>query len=433
MNIRIKNKILKQIKPTKIQKEFFEKKVNLFISELENSKQKLNFKCDFIIGGSFGKGTYLKNDFDVDIFCRFQNSKNLSLDLEKILKKAKKKILKKKGSRDYFQIKENKLKFEIIPTIKIDKIKEAHNTTEHSIYHVDFLKEKMSKDRNLVDEIRLAKQFFKAKKLYGAESYIQGFSGHIIDLLVVYYGSFKKLLEGISNWKEQTIIDINKTYKSQKEILSKIEKDKQSNLIIVDPILKTRNAARALSCENYFKAILLAQDKKNSLREKDFIIKNNTSKKEEQNTKKFAKEFDLKLIEYKISIVKDFQSQDIVGSKLLKLNTRIEKYFLDLDFIVSKKNFFISFDENICLFFFFIYPEMLPKIKTVYGPKISMKSDVKKFLINKKKYFVENDKICAYEKRKITNINDASKLNKQDFRKILGKNIDFIKKIEIIK
>ena len=78
------------------------------------------------MGGSFGKNTYLLENFDVDIFCRFNptkyEDKELSKNLKKIIDNLKLKYRIEKGSRDYYKvdIKEGKLEiiFELIPIYK---------------------------------------------------------------------------------------------------------------------------------------------------------------------------------------------------------------------------------------------------------------------------------------------------------------------------
>ena len=56
---------------------------------------------------------------------------------------------------------------------------------------------KKMKDKDVLLGIRIAKAFCHANNSYGAESYINGFSGYALELLVYYYGSFLKFIKGI--------------------------------------------------------------------------------------------------------------------------------------------------------------------------------------------------------------------------------------------
>ena len=72
------------------------------------------------------------------------------------------------------------------------------------------------KNKSILDEIKIAKAFCYANNCYGAESYVQGFSGYALELLVYYYGGFINFLRAVSkekaNNKEKIVIDIEKNY-----------------------------------------------------------------------------------------------------------------------------------------------------------------------------------------------------------------------------
>src|SRR3989344_8222241 len=175
------------------------KEIKAFISKLK--KLKLNV----YLGGSFAKDTYLEGDFDVDLFVKFpvkHRGKNISEMLQEKLKKFK--YEKLKGSRDYFRIKKGKFTFEIVPVLGIKG--KAENITDYSLEHVKFVN-KYIKNKN---DVRRLKLFLKANKLYGAESYIGGFSGYACELLICYYKSFDNLVKETVKFKERKIIDIKK-------------------------------------------------------------------------------------------------------------------------------------------------------------------------------------------------------------------------------
>lgn len=418
--------------------------VNDFINKLKNSAKKLKYDCKFFIGGSFGKGTYLKNSSDVDIFTRFDvkyEDNKISSYLKEILEYANIKFAKQKGSRDYYSYdfidakSKLKLKFEIVPNRYIKDIKDVKNivnSTDVSPLHVSFLKSKIKNNPNLQDEIRLTKQFFKSKKLYGAESYINGFSGHVIDILIAYYGSLEDLLIAGKNWENETFVDINKSYKNKEEALNILNSSKYSKLILIDPIIRERNAAKALSDDNYARFLLIAQSF-DELRREDFKIINFNLSKTISGVKQFAKLNNLKYCCYTFKVELDDTTQDIAGSKLLKINSKFQKYFESFDFDVFKNDFFIDLNQEVCLFTFLFEKIELSSLKKIQGPFAYMTDDVLKFLSNKDYYFVENSRIWAYEKRDFTKVDDILKIDIEDCKKMLAKDISFIKSIKITK
>ena len=224
------------------------KEVEDFVKLINREIHKNNIKAVCIPGGSVAKGTFLKGDFDVDLFVKFGTGySNISKLLHKILTPFNPDLVH--GSRDYYQIK-RKLNYEIVPVLDITDPDKAENVTDMSPLHVQWVKNHLQKGQD--DEIRLAKKFCKSINVYGAESYIKGFSGHVIDILIIHYGSFHKLLEATKKWKPKVIIDTEKYYKSSRELLFNMNQSKISGpMIIIDPILKTRNAASALSYEKF--------------------------------------------------------------------------------------------------------------------------------------------------------------------------------------
>lgn len=432
LNNSLRLEILDEIKLTSLEKENLDALVKRFITRLRRSAKRLKITCSFFIGGSFGKGTFLKSSSDIDLFIRFNpeyDDSLLSSYLEKILIESKLKYKKQKGSRDYFSLnftsKGIKIVFELIPTRNITSPSDALNSTDLSIFHVFFLKSKIKENPGLADEIRLAKQFFKAKNLYGAESYINGFSGHSLDILVAYYGSFENLINSIKSWQEEEIIDINNFYSSNSDILENLNNDKKSNLILIDPIIKDRNASRALGNNKYCESILIA-NKLKSFEKNDFIVNDVNINEILSIAKEYAKNNNFKLLSYKLKFKIKNESEDIVGAKLLKIEKKLKDYFESYDFQLFMNDFHINMKSGVCLMIFLFEKINLPRVKKIIGPKVFMLDAVENFLKNRDYYFIENSRVCIYEPRSIHKLSEISKLNLTDFYKLIGKDISFV-------
>lgn len=238
-------KILEEILPSEKEKQRIEVILKSFISKFKKIKD-----VKFVIGGSYAKNTWLPENVDIDIFVKFNykkyQNKDISKELKKILSKQDKNIKTIHGSRDYFQIKHKDITLEIVPVLNISKHSQAKNVMDVSPLHIEYVKKNTNK--KLQNQIRILKQFCKANELYGAESYIKGFSGYVLEILIIYYKSFNNLLKAAKRWRSKTIIDPSKFYKSKEELLSLLNKSKtESPLILIDPVQPNRNAAAALS------------------------------------------------------------------------------------------------------------------------------------------------------------------------------------------
>ncbi|MBI2056814.1 nucleotidyltransferase domain-containing protein [Candidatus Pacearchaeota archaeon] len=252
----ILKEVLARVEPSKEDLKKIKKSLSQFKEKVE--KQIKRHKLDAVIfeGGSFAKKTMIKKDsYDIDIFIRFDEKykkENISELTGKLFNEIKN-ISIIHGSRDYFQIKSSQNFFiEVIPVIKVNNPKKAENITDLSYSHVKYINKKI-KNPKILDEIKIAKAFCYAAKTYGAESYINGFSGYSLELLIYYYKSFLNFIKAIARHNQgKIIIDIEKYYKNKNDVLLDMNSSKLgSPIILIDPTYKQRNALAALSEETF--------------------------------------------------------------------------------------------------------------------------------------------------------------------------------------
>ncbi|MBN2368223.1 CCA tRNA nucleotidyltransferase [Candidatus Woesearchaeota archaeon] len=393
------NKIKEQLRPDTSVKD----QIDEFISQINNLLKQKKIKAVCVSGGSVAKGTFIKGDFDIDLFVKFDYSykeKNLSDMLESAISVFR--PTRVHGSRDYFHFKKDGLKFEIVPVLDITEPEKALNVTDMSPLHVDWVKKNLKKGQD--DEIRLAKKFCKSIGVYGAESHIKGFSGHVLDILVVHYGSFMGLLENAAKWKNKTVIDIEKHFKNSSDILFILNQSKiRGPLIVVDPILNTRNAASALSYEKY------ALFKKKA---KEFLRMPSEKYFEEVQTgitylkKKYKKNL------YVLTLKSGQGKSDVVGGKILKAFKFMKSSLANRGFEIKQSGWTWNNKQRV-LFWFVFKEDELPEKMVVPGPPVDMEEHVKDFREHHKKCFEKNKHLFAeieIEKRTPEeNINEIAK------------------------
>ncbi len=383
----ILDEALGEIQPDRnYEKEIFER-VELIIKKI-NKRQK-NIKA--ILGGSGAKGTWLKT-FDADIFAVFDYKKfkgksgNLSDILEKVLKKKFKNVSRLHGSRDYFQIKQNQFTFEVVPILRIQKAEQAKNITDVSPLHSKWV----LKHKRLINEIKLTKQFCQAQNVYGAESYIRGFSGYICEILAVYYGSFLNLMKNAAKWNGKVVIDAGRYYRG-KDVFKLVNTSKLvSPLVVIDPVQRDRNAAAALSDEK-FEAFKKAAREFLRNPSADFFISKSIDSVflKEKNNKKLVK-VEVKQLEDKT---------DVVGGKLLKIYESIREN-LDKNSFKTIKTGWEWDKKNNAVFYFVFDKKPLPKTVELEGPPIKLTHHVGQFRKAHKKTVIKSSKIFALDQRK---------------------------------
>lgn len=357
---------LKEISPPSSDLEKINKISKEFQEQLTKNLKAKKIKAQVFLGGSLAKNTLVKKDpYDIDIFVRFDPSyknKDISNLLEKALPDAK----RVHGSRDYFQQKINKIIVEVIPTIKIQKPDQATNVTDLSYFHVNYMLTQIKKHKNLTNEIQLAKTFAHAQNVYGAESYIHGFSGYALELLISHYKTFTAFIKAISEWdikKGKLIIDQEKFYKNDDEVLNKLNKSKQiSPILLIDPTNKERNASSSLSEETFYKfqnhvRSFLKKPSKQAFKQKHV-------KDEFKNKKPTI-----------ITVKTNKQAGDIAGTKSKKFFdffiSRLKK-----EFTIKKEGFEYGEKENISRFYFLLAKKPDEKVK---GPPITATKNLTNF------------------------------------------------------
>ncbi|MFH0868809.1 MAG: CCA tRNA nucleotidyltransferase [archaeon] len=386
----------KLVTPSKAEESETNKIAEEVIEKVNACAVSQKIKAALQAGGSVAKGTWLPGISDIDFFLVFdydtfsERSAELSNYAERILRKSFR-VTRLHGSRDYFSAKHRKYALEIVPVLDISHGEKARNTTDYSVLHVRWLAKQIKKNPKLKTEIRLAKQFFKAAGVYGAESYIRGFSGHVLEILVVYYGSFTKLAKSILKWKYQETIDIRSYYKNSRDIFEKLNKSKlQSAIILVDPIEKERNAAAAFDHESF----ILAKEACHEFFDKpspEFFKEKKFSVEELKKKKK-----ELKLIVVDAARVSG--KPDVIGAALRKKFEQLHSTFFADDFVVQDSGKLI--ENNSGKFWFYFEPNALPAKKLHIGPPVKFAENARAFRKKWKSAKVKDGRLMVEIKRK---------------------------------
>lgn len=389
------------------------KKVECFSKKLMPFLKKIDREIEIFLGGSLAKGTVIrkKEKYDVDIFIMFPKkyrgkSGKISEYLEKALKNAKIKYFELNGSRNYYQVMLDNIVLELVPILKIEKANEAQNITDISPLHVKYLLKKIKQNKDLPKEIILAKTFCYAQGVYGAESYIGGFSGYSLEVLVTYFKSFKKLVDFFSKIKitkdKKIIIDPEKHYNNNQQVIDNLNPSKiASPLILIDPVDKTRNVSAALGEEKLRKFIESCKKIKKTKKNLTFFLIQ--KEKTEDYFIKKAKSNKAEWISLKIKTTKN--KLDVAGAKTNK--------FLDfLIYCLERENFKIIesnriFNEDDLTAKLDIIIKNPDKIKIVPGPIVNCdKKFIEQFKKKYKRVFIKNKKYYAKTENKFRQFNE---------------------------
>lgn len=370
-------------RPTDREAAEIEKAAASFVKKLGTALKRAKIKAKPVVGGSGAKGTWLRGMHDIDVFVCFDYAKykgrsgELSEFLAAAMKKAFPKHERLHGSRDYFRIPSQGCNFEIVPILKIRKASQALNITDVSLLHSEWVRGKIRKNKALADEIRLAKAFCKAQRVYGAESYVRGFSGYACEVLTAHCGSFLKLITAATKWKKQIsagrkiIIDAENHYRKRDPLRELNQAKVQSELIVIDPVQPDRNATAALSNETLGKFIAAAEaftrkPAKIFLEKQEITI---------DKLRQEAKGKQLVIVEAEPVRGKE----DVVGAKLVKAYEHMLLQLKEKGFAVEESGWEWEKNKKGPALFWHVMRKGEPGPELRYGPPLSNKLHAEKF------------------------------------------------------
>jgi tRNA nucleotidyltransferase (CCA-adding enzyme) len=227
---------LSRVKPRRRKANKLKRTVNLLE---EKTKLEIDGKdIEIQLVGSVAKDTYLRNAIDIDLFLLFPTStawKELESEGISIGKKVLDKWELKYAEHPYIHGKIEGYEADVVPCYKVKSARKILSAVDRTPFHTKYVRQNLKPwQRN---QVRVLKQFLRGIGVYGAGAEVNGFSGYLCELLIIKYGSFRKVLEYASEWKKDKFISLTK------ELPPKFD----SPLIFIDPVDLNRNVAAAVT------------------------------------------------------------------------------------------------------------------------------------------------------------------------------------------
>ncbi len=372
---KILSKVLKRTVPSK--KE--EKKIKEFADSVIS---KINeFGYDAELEGSLAKGTWNAGSHDVDIFVFFDKAVSRK-DLEKKGVKLGKKVVREfdaepeiaYAEHPYVKTEINDYILDIVPCYKHKSLHSLKSAVDRTPFHTEYIKRKLSEKQK--NEVRLLKRFMKGIGVYSAREAVHGFSGYLCELLILKYGTFKKVIKEAESWGRGLIIDIEWFYDDEQKLKEKFN----HALIVIDPIDKNRNVAAALE-ENNFDLFIFAASEFLKKPKFEFFYPNEVEPFSEKELKReLKKRSPIFLVKFKAPDLVEDTLHAQMRSSLHSLTSAIKRK--DFEFIGS--SFFLNEDAFFLLDLEF---DKLPEIEKLEGPPTNVGKEAQDAFLNKYKKF----------------------------------------------
>lgn len=364
---KIEQQVLKKITPDKT----FKEKIYQIVEEL---RQKINeeiknrdLPVNVELVGSIAKDTFLKDNLDIDFFICYPTSfskekiaKNTLVIGRKILSNTEESYAEHPYIRGYY----HGYRAEIVPCYKIEKASQKLSAVDRTPLHTKYVKKHLKEKQK--QDVRLFKQFLRGIGCYGAEAEIEGFSGYLCEILIIKYGSFKKLVKKASNWKTGEKITLTE---------EKHHPSFGTPLVFIDPVDPERNVASALSEEKFHLFIKACKAYLKKPRITFFFPNPVKPWTLEEIKSKILKE---KLYFVGICFTKPKIIDENLYPQIRKTIKSIKDSTMKHDFVIHDAAFHI--DKNKVYIILKTQDELLPETVVHVGPPVKLEKNSKDFL-----------------------------------------------------
>src|SRR6266571_793979 len=237
------DQVAKKVVPSLAERERMSQLAERLKGQVQNILDKRGIGGSVSIQGSFARDTWLSGEADLDVFACFPPTMDRQEWTERVLPTIRKginaKTIDRYAEHPYLEFHIDNIRVNLVPCYSVEK-GQWKSATDRTPYHTEYMKVHLTKEMRL--EARLLKRFMKGIRSYGAEIRVGGFSGMLVETLILHYGSFLETIAQVSKWKPVIFLDIEKPIVSQ----DSRAREFGSPLIVIDPVDPNRNLAAAI-------------------------------------------------------------------------------------------------------------------------------------------------------------------------------------------
>lgn len=237
--------VLGKIVPSQKEMDFLDGVASRLLDKVRTYFGEKRLDVDVRLAGSYAKGSYL-TDQDFDLFMLFppemprEEMTEIGLQAGKDIINGELVYSEHPYTTGFFE----GVEVDMVPCYHLASTEHIQTAVDRTPFHTEYINSHL--DDYQKDQVRLLKKFMKGIGAYGAEQDSRGFSGYMCEILIVKYGSFRKVLEAATQWKKGETIVIEKEGPHFK-----------SALVVYDPVDRNRNAASAVH-EDTFDLFVIA-------------------------------------------------------------------------------------------------------------------------------------------------------------------------------
>ncbi|MEB2837214.1 MAG: CCA tRNA nucleotidyltransferase [Desulfurococcales archaeon] len=255
---RVEEEALEAIRPGPLQLRLLEAFYSMLKRRLEACILERGIRALVEAEGSYAKGTLTSDKWELDVFLLVEGasaawikSRGEGLLLECLRGLP---VEARYAEHPYVTVRLMGLEADVVIAPRVPRPGAGGTGVERTPFHTRWVREQLERNPCLADDVRLFKAFLKGIGAYGAETRVGGFSGLLAEVLVIYHGGFRLLLEEATHWRPGSYVD--PLGLGDEAALRARYPD--SPLIVPDPVDPRRNAAAAVTTRRLAELVVAA-------------------------------------------------------------------------------------------------------------------------------------------------------------------------------
>lgn len=224
--------VLEAVTPNIIERDAMQDTVKRLMAAIQ---QALGDQARVTVQGSIAKGTWLAGSTDVDVFMLFppDSKADIATTTQRIGRQVLDQVQTKYAQHPYIVGRFDDIEVDLVPAYDVPpdgRMTAVDRTPHHTRWVLEHLDGREG-------EVRLAKQWCKGVGVYGADTASAGFSGYLVEVLVLHLGDFEAFIDWLAADARPRRIALGQD----------AVEDDVSPLVVVDPVDPTRNCGAAVS------------------------------------------------------------------------------------------------------------------------------------------------------------------------------------------
>jgi len=321
-----------------------------------------------MVVGSIARHTWVSGDRDLDVFMLFDTGlsrealENEGLGLARqIAAGFTDQFHEKYAEHPYISARIDDVDVDLVPCYAVESAARIQSAVDRTPFHTRYITDRINR---MVDDVLLLKRFAKSGGIYGSDQMTEGFSGYLCELLVLHYGGFTPLLQAASEWRPQTVIDVEQhTTKTFPE-----------PLVMIDPVDPNRNVAAAVSLDRMVAFVELARGYLEEPSEHFFTLPEERRISRDELDRLLA---DRGTSLFAITFPTPPYIEEVIVPQLKRSMIAIAEHLERHGFVVHHAHYTMRPER--CIFLFELLVADLPKIRTHTGPPVWNRVNAEKF------------------------------------------------------